>query len=127
MRYLDKAKRLIQGLAEIGCRFALDDFGTGFSSFSYLQQLPVDFIKIDGSFVKDMARNSMDETMVLSIIQIARSLGKLTVAEFVHDEKTSSMLKASGVDHLQGYYVGEPAENLPVTLRVVPSVKKNMG
>jgi EAL domain-containing protein (putative c-di-GMP-specific phosphodiesterase class I) len=125
MRYLDKARLLIQGLVDIGCRFALDDFGTGFSSFSYLQQLPVDFIKIDGSFIRNMAQNSMDETMVLSIIQIARSLGKLTVAEFVQDEKTSTMLKASGVDHLQGYYVGAPSEKLSVNLRVVSKTKKN--
>jgi diguanylate cyclase (GGDEF)-like protein len=125
MRYLDKARHLIQGLVDIGCRFALDDFGTGFSSFSYLQQLPVDFIKIDGSFIRNMASNSMDESMVLSIIQIARSLGKLTVAEFVQDEKTSAMLKASGVDHLQGYYVGAPSEKLPVNLRVVSKTKKS--
>ncbi|MCR4347127.1 MAG: EAL domain-containing protein [Sulfuricaulis sp.] len=127
MRYLDKARLLIQGLTDFGCRFALDNFGTGFSSYSYLQQLPVNFIKIDGSFVRNMTRSPIDETMVLSIIQIARSLGKLTVAGSVQDEKTSAMLKASGVDHLQGNYVGEPAEKLPVTLRVVPSVKKNMG
>lgn len=127
MRYLDKAQHLIQGLVDIGCRFALDDFGTGFSSFSYLKQLPVDFIKIDGSFVKNMAQNAIDETMVLSIVQIARSLGKQTVAEFVPDEKTSAMLKASGVDHLQGYYLGAPSEKLPVTLRVVSSAKKNAG
>jgi diguanylate cyclase (GGDEF)-like protein len=125
MRYLDKAQHLIQGLVDIGCRFALDDFGTGFSSFSYLKQLPVDFIKIDGSFVKNMARNAIDETMVLSIVQIARSLGKQTVAEFVPDEKTSTMLKASGVDHLQGYYVGAPSEKLPVNLRIVSKAKKN--
>jgi EAL domain-containing protein (putative c-di-GMP-specific phosphodiesterase class I) len=125
MRYLDKARHLIQGLVDIGCRFALDDFGTGFSSFSYLKQLPVDFIKIDGSFIKNMAQNSMDETMVLSIIQIARSLGKQTVAEFVPDEKTSTMLKASGVDHLQGFYIGAPSEKLPVNLRVVSKTKKN--
>jgi diguanylate cyclase (GGDEF)-like protein len=125
MRYLDKAQRLIQGLVDIGCRFALDDFGTGFSSFSYLKHLPVDFIKIDGSFVKNMARNSIDETMVLSIIQIARSLGKMTIAEFVGDEKTITMLKASGVDYMQGFYVGVPSERLPVNLRLLPDTKKN--
>ena len=125
MRYLEKAQCLIQALVDIGCRFALDDFGTGFSSFSYLKQLPVDFIKIDGSFVKNMARNSIDETMVQAIVQIARALGKQTVAEFVPDEKTVTMLKASGVDHIQGYYVGVPSERLPVPLRVVTSSRKN--
>jgi EAL domain-containing protein (putative c-di-GMP-specific phosphodiesterase class I) len=84
----------------------------------------VDFIKIDGSFIKNMAQNSMDETMVLSIIQIARSLGKQTVAEFVPDEKTITMLKASGVDHLQGFYIGAPSEKLSVNLRVVSKTKK---
>ncbi len=127
MRYLDKAQRLIQGLVDISCRFALDDFGTGFSSFSYLKNLPVDFIKIDGSFVKNMAHNSIDETMVLSIIQIARSLGKQTIAEFVGDDKTIAMLKASGVDYMQGFYVGMPSERLPVNLHVVPEIKKNAG
>ncbi|MBI3778989.1 MAG: EAL domain-containing protein [Gammaproteobacteria bacterium] len=127
MRYLEKAQRLIQGLVDIGCRFALDDFGTGFSSFSYLKHLPVEFIKIDGSFVKNMARNTIDETMVLSIIQIARSLGKQTIAEFVGDEKTIAMLKASGVDYLQGFYIGVPSERLPTNLRVVSDTKKNAG
>jgi EAL domain-containing protein (putative c-di-GMP-specific phosphodiesterase class I) len=97
MRNLEKAQRFIQGLVETGCRFALDDFGTGFSSFSYLKNLPVDFIKIDGTFVKNMARNSIDLTMVLAIIQIARNLGKKTIAEFVGDEKTVAMLKKSGI------------------------------
>ncbi len=103
LRHLENAKHLIQGLADTGCRFALDDFGTGFSSFVYLKNLPVDFIKIDGSFVNSMAQNSIDETMVLSIIHIARSLGMKTIAEFVPDEKTITMLKASGVDYMQGY------------------------
>ena len=124
MRNLEKAQRFIQGLAEIGCRFALDDFGTGFSSFSYLKNLPVDFIKIDGSFVKNMARNSVDFTMVLAIIQIAQTLGKKTIAEFVGDEKTVAMLKKSGVNYMQGFYVGVPSERLPVNLSVISGQKK---
>ncbi|MHB8729804.1 MAG: putative bifunctional diguanylate cyclase/phosphodiesterase [Sulfuricaulis sp.] len=127
MLHLEEARELIQGLVDLGCRFALDDFGTGFSSFSYLKHLPVDFIKIDGSFVKNMAQNSMDETMVLSIIQIARSLGKQTVAEFVGDEKTIAMLKKSGIDYMQGYCVGLPSERLPADLRVLTGKKKNAG
>jgi EAL domain-containing protein (putative c-di-GMP-specific phosphodiesterase class I) len=127
LRHLENAKHLIQGLQATGCRFALDDFGTGFSSFVYLKNLPVDFIKIDGSFVNSMAQNSIDETMVLSIIHIARSLGMKTIAEFVPDEKTITMLKASGVDYLQGFYVGVPSERLPTSLRVVSDTKKNAG
>ena len=124
MRNLEKAQRFIQGLVETGCRFALDDFGTGFSSFSYLKNLPVDFIKIDGTFVKNMAHNSIDLTMVLAIIQIARNLGKKTIAEFVGDEKTVAMLKKSGIDYIQGFYVGVPSERLPVNLSVVSNQKK---
>lgn len=125
LRHLENVKQLIQGLQATGCRFALDDFGTGFSSFVYLKNLPVDFIKIDGSFVNSMAQNSIDETMVLSIIHIARSLGMKTIAEFVGDEKTITMLKASGVDYIQGFYVGVPSERLPVNLRVISDSKKN--
>jgi diguanylate cyclase (GGDEF)-like protein len=125
LRHLENAKRLVQELQATGCRFALDDFGTGFSSFVYLKNLPVDFIKIDGSFVNSMAQNSIDETMVLSIIHIARSLGMKTIAEFVPDEKTIVMLKASGVDYVQGFYVGMPSERLPLNLRVVSDIKKN--
>lgn len=121
--HMEKAQHLIQGIVALGCRFALDDFGTGFSSFSYLKDLPVAFIKIDGAFVKNMARNAVDETMVMSMIQIARSLGKLTVAEYVQDDKTIAMLRASGVDYLQGFHVGVPSERLPSTLRVVPGKK----
>ena len=125
LRHLENVKQLIQGLQASGCRFALDDFGTGFSSFVYLKNLPVDFIKIDGSFVNSMAQNSIDETMVLSIIHIARSLGMKTIAEFVGDEKTITMLKASGVDYMQGFYIGMPSERLPVNLRVLSDTKKN--
>jgi len=127
VRYLDKAQYLIQGLVEMGCRFALDDFGTGFSSFGYLKHLPVDFIKIDGSFVRHMADNPTDETMVLAIVQIARSLGKLTVAEFVQDEKTITLLKKAGVDCMQGNYLGIPSERLPMNLRVISETKKSAG
>jgi len=123
--HMDKAQQLIQGIVALGCRFALDDFGTGFSSFSYLKDLPVAFIKIDGAFVKNMATNAVDETMVASMIQIARSLGKLTVAEYVQDDKTIAMLRASGVDYLQGFHVGVPAERLPSVLHVVPGKKKS--
>ena len=123
LRHMENARRLIQGLRAHGCRFALDDFGSGFSSFAYLKNLPVDFIKIDGSFVSNMAQSAIDETMVHSIIDIARSLGIKTIAEFVPDEKTIAMLRKSGVDCLQGYYVGVPSEKLPVSLRVVSSEK----
>lgn len=125
LRHLERAKNLIEGLHQSGCCLALDDFGTGFSSFTYLKNLPVDFIKIDGSFVNNMTQNTIDENMVLSIIHLARSLGMKTIAEFVGNEKTMDLLKKSGVDYMQGYFVGAPTEKLPVALRVIPTAKKH--
>ena len=124
LRHLENLKHLIQGLKGTGCRFALDNFGTGFSSFVYLKNLPVDFIKIDGSFVNSMAQNAIDETMVLSIIHIARSLGMKTVAEFVPDEKTMAMLKQAGVDYMQGFYLGVPSERLRVNPPMASAARK---
>jgi len=117
VRYMDKAQRLIQGLVDIGCRFALDDFGAGFSSFGYLKHLPVDFIKIDGTFVQHMADDVLDQAMVRSIIDVAHTLGKLTVAESVEDARTLKLLRASGADFAQGSYLGKPSEKLLVRSR----------
>jgi EAL domain-containing protein (putative c-di-GMP-specific phosphodiesterase class I) len=110
VRQIDKASLLIARLSELGCLFALDDFGKGFSSFSHLKNLPVHFIKIDGSFVENMLTNPVDKAMVESIIQIARVLGKKTIAEFVQNQETIAMLEGAGVDFVQGYHVGRPAE-----------------
>lgn len=110
VRQIDKASQAITRLSELGCLFALDDFGKGFSSFSHLKHLPVHFIKIDGSFVENMLANPVDKAMVESIIQIARVLGKITIAEFVQNPETIAMLKAAGIDFVQGYYIGLPAE-----------------
>jgi len=103
---LEAARKFIEELKAIGCRFALDDFGTGFSSFAHLKHLPVDFIKIDGVFVQNMAQSAIDRTMVTSIHEIAHSLGLQTVAEFVGSAETARLLKEAGVDYLQGSYVG---------------------
>lgn len=109
---IDKASQFIKELRELGIRFALDDFGTGFSAFSYLKHLPVDFIKIDGSFVRDVADDPVDQAMVRSINHIAHSLGKLTIAEFVENEEILDILKEIGVDMVQGYHLGRPAPDL---------------
>lgn len=102
------AKRLINEMRDIGCRFALDDFGSGFSSLYHLKHLPVDFIKIDGQFVQGMASDPIDRTIVTSINDIAHSLGKRTVAEFVEDRDILEMLQTYGVDFAQGYYIASP-------------------
>jgi diguanylate cyclase (GGDEF)-like protein len=113
VRYLEIANAGIQGLIALGCRFALDDFGKGFSSFCYLKHLPVDIIKIDGSFVENLVNDSVDQAMVRSIVGIACALGKRTVAEFVQDGETLVLLRELGVDYVQGYYLGLASERLP--------------
>jgi Amt family ammonium transporter len=98
----------INQLRQVGCQFALDDFGSGLSSFAYLKQLPVDYIKIDGMFVKDCVVNSVNLEIVNSINGIGQVLGLKTVAEFVEDEATLISMQHLGVDYVQGYKIGAP-------------------
>jgi len=103
-----QANRFINSLKELGCKFALDDFGTGLSSFGYLKHFPVDFLKIDGSFVKEILHDPIDREMVRSINEIGHLTGKKTIAEFVENKELITMLRGMGVDYAQGYGVGEP-------------------
>jgi len=112
VRHLGQANGLIRDLMAIGCRFALDDFGTGFSSFNYLKHLPVEYIKIDGSFISNMVNDRVDQAMVKSIIQVAKTVGKQTIAEYVQNEETLEMLRDLGVDYAQGYHLGKPSPSL---------------
>jgi diguanylate cyclase (GGDEF)-like protein/PAS domain S-box-containing protein len=105
---LAAAETFISALKDIGCQFALDDFGSGFSSFAYLKHLPVDKLKIDGTFVKGMAHSAVDQAMVESMNQVAHALGKLTVAECVENGETLKILREMGVDRAQGNYIGLP-------------------
>jgi diguanylate cyclase (GGDEF)-like protein/PAS domain S-box-containing protein len=107
-----QANRFINALKELGCKFALDDFGTGLSSFGYLKHFPVDFLKIDGSFVKEILHDPIDREMVRSINEIGHLTGKQTIAEFAENEEIITMLRGMGVDFAQGYGVSEPK---PVT------------
>ena len=105
---IDEARRFITTLKQLGCRFAIDDFGVGFSSFYYLKHLPVDYLKIDGSFVSNLARDLVDQHLVKAIVEVARGLGKQTIAEFVGDDQTVRLLRQFGVDFAQGYHTGRP-------------------
>ena len=91
-----------------GCQFALDDFGSGLSSFSYLKHLPVDYLKIDGMYVKDMCDDNIDFAMVKSINEIGQTLGKETIAEFVENQTIADKLHSMGVNYLQGYHIEKP-------------------
>ena len=103
-----QAVRFINALKELGCKFALDDFGEGMSSFGYLKHLPVDFLKIEGGFVKEMLHDPIDREMVRSINEIGHLTGKQTIAEFAENEEIITMLRGIGVDYAQGYGVSEP-------------------
>jgi len=102
------AQDLIKKIKGLGCSFALDDFGMGFSSFFYLKHLPVDYIKIDGSFIKQLDMSFEDKVFVRAMIEVSQALGKKTVAEFVENEEILMFLKGFGVDYAQGYHVGKP-------------------
>ncbi len=105
---LASAASFISTLKRVGCRFALDDFGSGISSFGYLKNLPVDYLKIDGIFVKDIVDDPIDRAMVKSINEIGQVMGMQTIAEFVENDEIKGMLKAIGVNFAQGYGVGKP-------------------
>ena len=112
--HLPHAIDFIRDLKKLGCLFALDDFGSGLSSFGYLKNLPVDFIKIDGSFVRGIVDDPVDYEMVRAINQIGHVMRYATIAESVENEETVEKLKEIGVDFMQGYGIAEPTP-LPVT------------
>jgi len=101
-------QRVISELHKLGCSFSVDDFGSGFSSFSYLKDLPADYIKLDGSFIQNLHRDKIDQTLVKSMIQVIQALGKKAVAEYVENEAILDILKTMGIDFVQGYHIGHP-------------------
>jgi two-component system CheB/CheR fusion protein len=105
---LNQARSMMETLGGMGCRFALDDFGSGMSSFGYLRTLPVDYLKIDGLFVKDIAKDPTDLALVRSINDIAHVMGKRTIAEFVESREILEHLEEMGVDYAQGNFIAEP-------------------
>jgi diguanylate cyclase (GGDEF)-like protein len=106
----EKAGGFADRLTEFGCQVAIDDYGAGYGPFHHLKNLPFDVIKIDGAFVRDMPRSDADQLTVQAIVQIARGLGKTTIAEYVQDDATTQMLREFGVDMAQGFHLGEPVD-----------------
>jgi diguanylate cyclase (GGDEF)-like protein/PAS domain S-box-containing protein len=110
---LHDAQRFIEALRQTGCQVCLDDFGTGFSSFAYLKHLKADILKIDGLFIRDLANDRDSQIFVKSIVDVARGMRKITIAEFVEDAQTLDMLKQFGVDMVQGYHLDMPRPHHP--------------
>jgi EAL domain-containing protein (putative c-di-GMP-specific phosphodiesterase class I) len=105
---LDHARRFIAVLHGMGCEFALDDFGSGLSSFSTLRTLPMDYLKIDGSFIRNLAVDSVNQAMVQAMIELSRSLNFRIVAEQVEDQKSLEAAKKMGIDFVQGFVIARP-------------------
>lgn len=108
MSNVTATQRMIEQLRNIGCSFALDDFGTGFSTFSYLKQFPAESIKVDGSFILQLDTSKEDQAVVRAITEVARALGKQTVAEYVENQSVFDLLAELGIDYAQGYFIGKP-------------------
>jgi diguanylate cyclase (GGDEF)-like protein/PAS domain S-box-containing protein len=106
---IPRAQEFAHRLAALGCRFALDDFGAAFASFYYLKHLPFDYLKIDGEFVRGCVTDRTDQLVIRAVVDIARGLGKRTVAEMVGDEETLDLVRDLGVDFVQGFHIGKPA------------------
>jgi len=116
---IDRARQFARRISELGCEFALDDFGAGFASFYYLKHLAFDLLKIDGEFVTDLANSLTNQLVVKAVVDIARGLGKRTIAEFVEDAETLELLRGMGVDFAQGYHIAKPAP-LPLVEAPLP-------
>ena len=105
---MDEARRFVAMLTDIGCHFALDDFGAGFGSFYYLKYLSLDYLKIDGEFIRNLPASGTDQLILRSIVQMANGLGKETIAEFVGSPESLQLVREQGVRYAQGYHVGRP-------------------
>jgi predicted signal transduction protein with EAL and GGDEF domain len=108
MRNIDHGRQFAERMVALGCSFALDDFGTGFASFTYLKRFPVQYLKIDIEFVRDVVSSEQDRSVVSAIVGLARGFGLESVAEGVEDEETAGVLKSLGVAFAQGYWFGAP-------------------
>ena len=106
---MDHARAFANAVTGMGCGLGLDDFGTGFSSFSYLKELPVQHLKIDIEFIRELPRSPTDQRLVQALVQFAKAFGQETVAEGIEDAETLAMVRAFEIDYAQGFHIGEPA------------------
>ncbi len=132
VRHLSYVEHQMAALRRLGCELALDDFGTGYSSFGYLQRLPMDYIKIDGCFIRDLVKNPVDQKMVRLIGEIGREAGMKTIAEYVKDGPALSLLGELGIDFAQGYYIGRPVpvpseKTIPIPISSKKSGRSNLA
>jgi EAL domain-containing protein (putative c-di-GMP-specific phosphodiesterase class I) len=111
---MDSARAFCAGLLQLGCSVALDDFGAGFGSFQYLKHLPFSHLKIDGDFIRGLPVSRTDQLVVKALAGVVRGMGRKTIAEFVGDAPTMSMLRSYGVDYAQGFEVGRPVPIVPL-------------
>lgn len=118
---LQITKDVIQELHQLGCSFSVDDFGSGFSSFAYLKELPADYIKLDGSFIRNMEHDPIDQALVKSMIEVIQAIGKKAIAEYVENEALLKILINMGIDYAQGYHIGRPQ---PVELLRLQSLQR---
>jgi len=114
------AVELINDIQQLGCKVALDDFGPGLSSFGYLKNLPVDILKIDGQFIREIALNNIDREMVRAIHQVGQSMGIKTVAESVENQDIVDVLVEIGIDYAQGYHIDKPCPMEEAVARLSP-------
>jgi EAL domain-containing protein (putative c-di-GMP-specific phosphodiesterase class I) len=105
---LDEVRHFVSRIKGLGCRFALDDFGVGFSSFYYIKELDFDYLKLDGSFIKNLPKNLNDQVFVRAMVEISRVFDLMVIAEWVEDKETEEMLREFSVSYGQGYYFGKP-------------------
>jgi EAL domain-containing protein (putative c-di-GMP-specific phosphodiesterase class I) len=105
---MERARDFCAGVQALGCAIALDDFGAGFGSFQYLKRLPFSYLKIDGDFIRGLPGSRTDQLVVEALVAVAAGMGRRTIAEFVGDAPTMSMLRDIGVDYAQGFEVGRP-------------------
>jgi EAL domain-containing protein (putative c-di-GMP-specific phosphodiesterase class I) len=106
IRHFDRAMDFINALKDLGCYFSLDDFGSGLSSLGYLKELPVDYLKIDGSFIRGIATNPDNQVLTQALVSVAKHFDMYTVAEFVETEADAQYLSSIGIDCMQGHYFG---------------------